>query len=75
MNDPLTPDQKAENMRKLAEQVRFAIKATQADVQMPCVECGQPSVIWKLYRCFECGCWFCQTCAGPHFGMVRPMSR
>jgi hypothetical protein len=73
--DPIDPKQWAENTAKLRDQLSRAIKASSKTDKMACVECGHEAALWHLYRCYECGCWYCQKCAGPHFGMVRPVSR
>ncbi len=71
----LPPEVIAENSRKLSAQLRRAMRASSTEHKMSCVECGTEAKLYALYRCFECGCWYCQSCAGPHFGMVRPINR
>lgn len=34
--------------------------------------CGKVSApCYKLYRCYYCGVWFCDSCAAEHFGKTR----
>ncbi|MFH1759878.1 MAG: hypothetical protein ABIA63_02130 [bacterium] len=31
-------------------------------------ECGKRPMMFYMFRCLYCGLWFCQSCAGKHFG-------
>jgi hypothetical protein len=33
--------------------------------------CGRKIVVWKMYRCYYCGEYYCEQCAPEHFGMTR----
>jgi len=57
---------------RIAEQLREANKREKG--QYPFVTCygHKPPFptypIWKMYRCYHCGEFFCEQCAKGHFG-------
>lgn len=46
-------------------QAHFALRVT-------CGGCGQKVRLWRAYRCYYCGIYFCEQCAAVHFGGERP---
>lgn len=36
--------------------------------QVTC-RCSEKMPIQYMYRCMECGLWFCKSCAKEHFGL------
>lgn len=57
---------------RVSEQLRQAIVRERGEY--PVVTCYQhqppfPTYpLWKMYRCFHCGEFFCEQCAKNHFG-------
>lgn len=52
------------NRRTLRVQLQAA---RLADVAVPCATCGEARPLWALYRCYECGLWFCRVCGAEHW--------
>lgn len=40
--------------------------------EVPCASCPVTALSWRLYRCLDCGMFFCATCARRHFGPATP---
>lgn len=38
-----------------------------------CGKCYSAYPLWKLYRCYYCGIWFCERCCPEHFGKKREL--
>jgi len=60
------------------EQLRIAIQrqlkqAMEDPTYVDCATCNTPYPLWKLYRCYFCGLWFCDNCAAYHFGKKREL--
>lgn len=37
-----------------------------------CAGCRQQKLPVRFaYRCFDCGCWYCEACMGKHLGRER----
>jgi len=61
-----------------ARKFRVSEQLRQANVrergEYPVVTCYQHSLpfptypLWKMYRCFHCGEFFCEQCSKEHFG-------
>jgi len=61
--EDLTCEQKRVHLRTQLEQLGFI------DTQ-PCITCicGRTRPIQYMYRCMDCGCFYCSRCAIEHFG-------
>ncbi len=46
-------------------EAHFALRVT-------CGGCWQKVKLWRAYRCYYCGIYFCEGCAAVHFGGERP---
>jgi len=54
--------------RTIREQLRH-VMSTPRQVNVPC-GCGRNVELWKMFRCYYCGQFFCRECAPGHFGKV-----
>jgi hypothetical protein len=56
-----------ESQKKAREQLSAAYKG--CSVKCSCGKVSGP--VFKLYRCYYCGVFFCDICAAEHFGKTR----
>lgn len=50
---------------------RAQLMAVRKEQDVTC-KCGKVTgPVWKLYRCYYCGIFFCDRCAAEHFGQTR----
>jgi len=66
---PLTEDE-----RQVArERLYAAVRVVKATGLATCACCGTEGLdpVWKAFRCYYCGLWFCLGCAPEHFGGPR----
>lgn len=58
----LTKEEKRAIIRKQLRQLGAA-----RSVCMDCGQCGRPRAITYMFRCFQCGIWFCDHCGPSHW--------
>ena len=60
----MTQAQISSQRRTLRRQLRAAVKVTTV---VDCGGCGRSTALPWLYRCFECGVWYCASCGASHW--------
>ena len=53
----------------LVAKKQYTCAVRQQDIR--CGTCNRPFRIERLYRCYYCGIFYCEHCAGKHFGKTR----
>lgn len=56
-----------EDKKIIRDILKLQLRDILAHKDTRCAKCRRVIKIWKAYKCFYCGLWFCHTCAGPHF--------
>ena len=40
--------------------------------KITCGTCNKKISAYRMFQCYECLVWFCNTCASNHFSIKRP---
>ena len=67
----ITQEQYDRNVQTIRAQTKELGQAHFA-IHVTCGGCGQKVGLWRTYRCYYCGIYFCGRCAAGHFGGERP---
>ncbi len=67
------PENKQEYEVWMKKTLQQEIEATAMECKITCI-CDLTYEIKHLYRCHDCGIWFCPVCAKKHFGK-RPKGK
>ena len=67
----ITQEQYHRNVQTIRAQTKELGQAHFA-LHVTCGGCGWKVGLWRTYRCYYCGIYFCERCAAGHFGGERP---
>jgi len=75
MKDELTEEEQEKILQTLSSQLTEIKKqlslSTFYAIKVTCPDCKRKIGMVDLYRCLQCGLWFCMKCGEKHFGITK----
>ena len=69
----LTQEEKEIKRTIMRDQIQHLVTAPrEQQIFITCCACNHRAVVWMMYRCLYCGCFYCKECGQIHFGQRKP---